>query len=261
MDLGLEGRSALITGASKGIGAAVAAALAAEGVATLHLAARDGAALERVAAELHARHGCRAVAHPTDLRDPSQLERLATDAGDVDLLINNAGDIPSGTLEQVDAAAWRHGWSLKVFGTIDLTRQVYARMKARRSGVIVNVIGAAGERLPAAYIAGSTGNAALMAFTRSLGGQSLNDGVRVLGINPGPVATDRIVALMRHRAQTQWGDAERYVELMQAFPLGRPAEPREIADVVAFMASARASYMSGCIVTVDGGAAASGASR
>src|SRR5690606_24717335 len=137
-----------------------------------------------------------------------------------------------------------------------LTRLVCARMKARGQGVVVNIIGVAGERYPADYICGSAGNAALMAFTRALGGASLDDGVRVVGLNPGAVEAERIVTLMRQRAQDTLGDAERYRELMGNYPLGRPATPSEIADVAVFLASARASYVSGTIVTVDGGPAA-----
>ncbi len=125
-------------------------------------------------------------------------------------------------------------------------------MKARGSGVIINIIGAAGERFDYNYITGSTGNAALMAFTKSLGGGSLHHGVRVIGINPGPVQTDRIVTLMKARARDRFGDESRYPELMKNYPLGRPAKPREIADMTAFLASDRSGYTSGSIVTIDG---------
>ena len=126
-------------------------------------------------------------------------------------------------------------------------------MKARGHGVIVNDIGAAGEKFDANYITGSAGNAALMAFTRALGGKSLKDNIRVVGINPGPVGTDRHVTLMKTRAKTQLGDENRYRELQQGLPLNRPAHPREIGDLMAFLASDRSGYTSGVIVTVDGG--------
>ena len=155
----------------------------------------------------------------------------------------------------MDEEAWRHGWDLKVFGYINLTRVVYAKMKVKRAGVILNIIGSAGERMNSAYIAGSTGNAALMAFTRALGGASHADGVRVLGINPGPVETERLVTLNRKIAETQLADANRYRELFQSMPFGRPGRPEEIADGVAFLVSPRSSYTSGCIVTIDGGKA------
>ena len=160
-----------------------------------------------------------------------------------------------GSLESVivGVVAWREGWELKVFGYINLSRLVYARMKARGSGVIVNDIGNAGERLDADYIAGTSGNAALMAFTRALGGQSLDHGIRVVGVNPGPVETDRIVKLMKTRAKDWYGDEDRYKELMSRFPMGRAATVAEVADLILFLASDRASYISGAIVTIDGG--------
>jgi len=244
MELRLRGRRALVTGASKGIGAAVARGLAEEGC-HLRLAARGREALEDLARRLGAEHGVEVTAHPVDLREPDELARLAEEAGDADVLVNNAGDIPAGSLDQVDERAWRHAWDLKVYGYIDLTRLVYARMRERGNGVVVNVIGAAGERPDAGYIAGGAGNAALMAFTRALGGRSMRDGIRVVGVNPGPVATERIAALR--------GTGSGFAEYVAKLPAGRIAAPGEIADTVAFLASGRSSYTSGTVVTVDGG--------
>jgi len=121
--------------------------------------------------------------------------------------------------------------------------------------VIVNIIGGAGEKMNAAYIAGSTGNAGLMAFTRALGGASHADGIRVVGINPGPVKTDRLLSLYRQMAETQLGDANRYEELFKGMSFGRPGKPEEIAWMAAFLASERSAYTSGTIITIDGGAA------
>lgn len=252
MDLGLRGKRVLITGASKGIGAAAAEVFAEEGC-HLNLAARNERALDEVAARLRAAYQIDCKVHAVDLRKSEDVARLARAASDVDVLVNNAGDIQGGSLQKVDEAAWRHAWQLKVFGYIDLTRLVYAHMKARGGGVIINDIGAAGERFDFDYIAGSAGNAALMAFTRALGGKSLDDKIRVVGINPGPVETDRIVSLMKAHAKNRFGDENRYHELMARFPLGRAARPREIADMMAFLASDRSGYTTGVIVTIDGG--------
>ena len=252
MDLHLAGKRVLITGASQGIGAAAAEVFAAEGC-HLSLAARNTEALEALAARLRIAHGVEVGVHPTDLRNPDDLARLAAAAGDIDVLVNNAGDIPGGTLNEVDEARWRQAWELKVFGFINLTRLVYAQMKARGHGVIINDIGAAGEKFDSSYICGSAGNAALMAFTRALGGNSLKDNIRVVGINPGPVGTDRYLNRMRGLAQAQFGDPARYPELETGMPLGRPAHAREIADMMAFLASDRSGYTTGVICTVDGG--------
>src|SRR5260370_42364340 len=116
-----------------------------------------------------------AAAKVVDRRKSEDSARLVKDPSDIDILVNNAGDIPGGSIDKIDEATWRHAWELKVFGYINLPREIYAQMKARGGGVIVNDIGAAGEKFDANYICGSAGNAALMAFTRALGGKSLAD--------------------------------------------------------------------------------------
>ncbi|TDC09699.1 SDR family oxidoreductase [Nonomuraea longispora] len=257
MDLHLSGKRALVTGASRGIGTAIAEVLAEEGC-DLDLAARSGPELEKLAARLGAEHGVNVGVHVVDLRQSDELDRFAAAVPVPDIVINNAGDIPGGPLAAVDEQAWRHGWELKVFGYINLTRHLYTRMKARGNGVIVNNIGASGEGYDANYIAGSTGNAALMTFTKALGGRSLADGIRVLGVNPGPVATERILTLMKAQARARFGDEDRYGELTAMFPLGRAASPREVADLIAFLASERSAYTTGAVFTIDGGVSAAG---
>jgi NAD(P)-dependent dehydrogenase (short-subunit alcohol dehydrogenase family) len=255
MDLKLAGRRAIVTGASRGIGATTARVLAEEGC-SLDLVARSAPELAELAQELTTEQGVMARVHPTDLRDPDAVAALAERVGDADILVNNAGDIPGGPLDALDDGAWRHAFGLKVFGYINLTRHLYAHMRRRGRGVIVNNIGASAERFDATYIAGSTGNAALTAFTRTLGGVSLRDGIRVVGISPGPVDTERIVTLLRSFAEARLGDAERHGELTARFPRGRAATTREIADTIAFLASDRSAYTSGAVLTVDGGMSA-----
>jgi hypothetical protein len=252
MDLGLAGKSALVTGASKGIGRAVAAALAAEGC-TLRLAARTEADLAAVRDDLNARFGVQATIHPLDLAISANVEALAAACADVDILVNNAGAIPAGDLARVDDATWRKSWDLKVFGFIGLTRAIYPRMRARGAGVIVNVIGTGGERPNANFVAGSMGNAALMALTKALGAESLDRGVRVVGINPGPIETERLRVQSERRAEVDLGDRGRWREVLADLPAGRPGKPAEVADVAAFLASPRASWISGVVVAVDGG--------
>ena len=252
MDLKLEGARVLITGASQGIGEGLAEVFAEAG-AHLHLVARSGDRLKILASRLREVHDIEIKVQEIDIAAPDAIEAIADCAGDLDVLVNNAGAIPSGDLWRVDAEAWRRGWDVKVFGYIDLCRAIYPRMKARGQGVILNNIGNGGENYDARYIAGSSGNAALMAFTRALGGRSLDDGIRVVGINPGPVATDRIVKVMKTRALELYGDEARYSELLAEYPLGRPAHIREVADLFAFLASPRSAYTTGVIFTVDGG--------
>lgn len=259
MDLGLTGKRAVITGGSKGIGRAVAEALAEEGV-DLHLVARTRADLDRTAAAIREAHGVAVTVHALDLSASAVIPGLLEQTRDADILVNNAGAIPGGNLDAVDEATWRQAWDLKVFGFINLTRAYAQAMRARGTGVIINVTGLAGDKIDANYIAGSTGNAGLMAFTRAAGAYSLDDGVRILSVSPGPVETDRVVTLMRTRAEAELGDGSRWREYLGKLPQGRCATPREIADVVVFLASERASFLSGTVVTVDGGHNARGGS-
>src|SRR5258706_4647225 len=164
MDLNLKGRTALITGASRGIGLAIAKALAAEGV-SLRLVARDPDRLNGVCKEF----GAKAI--PMDLSIPENIGRLVETCGDIDILVNNAGGIPRGTLEEIDGPTWRKAWDLKVFGYIDLTRAYLTRMKRQKKGVIISVIGSAPENGNPNYGAGCTGNPAPNMLQRWTGGE------------------------------------------------------------------------------------------
>ena len=254
MDLGLAGRQALVTGSSKGIGFAVAQRLAAEGV-HVTLVARSADELAQAAQRIRSASPVQVGVIAADLSDPVARARVIAERGGVDILVNSAGSIPAGTIEEVDDERWRAAWDLKIFGCISLARACFTQMKARRSGVILNVIGTAGERLDAGYIAGSTGNAALMAFTKALGSTSADVGVRVVGINPGPVETDRLVYLQKVKARKRLGDESRWRELYSAMPFGRAATPDEVAATMVFLASDLSGYTTGTIVTIDGGIA------
>jgi 3-oxoacyl-[acyl-carrier protein] reductase len=257
MDLGLSGKRALVTGASKGIGFAIARALAAEGC-HLELAAREMAGLEAARDRLHqARQDIDIGLHAADLARLEDQQGLAERCASADILVNNAGSAPAGHLDETTDAVWRTAFDLKVFGYINLARAFYAAMKARRDGVILNIIGYAGERLNARYIVGTTANAGLMAFTRSAGSKAPDFGVRVVGVNPGYTATARAEKQLRVFSEQRFGTPDRWREVERDLnlPFGRMARPQEIADVVAFLVSPRASYVSGTIVTVDGGAA------
>jgi len=256
MDLELRGKNVLITGASKGIGFACAEKFAAEGC-SLHLAARSAPALEDARAKLVKQYGVEVSCHPCDLGESAAVVALARACGELDVLVNNAGAIPGGRLDQIDDAKWRRAWDLKVFGYINLTREVYARMRARGSGAIVNVIGLAGERNKPEYIAGSSANAGLMAFTRALGAESVDYGVRVTGVNPGRIETERQREVIMGIAQEKLGDSARWPEvraqMAETMPFKRFGRPDEVADLVVYLASARASYISATVVSIDAG--------
>jgi 3-oxoacyl-[acyl-carrier protein] reductase len=255
MDLELRGKRALVTGASSGIGRAIAERLAAEGC-SLVLAARGVEKLDAAAAALRSEHEVVVEVVAADLSRSEEQRRLVERAADIDILVNNAGANPGGQIDEVPEDVWRSSWDLKVFGYINLTRAFYAAMKQRSAGVIVNVIGNSGERMNARYILGSSGNLALMGLTRALGGRSPDFGVRVVGVNPGLTATERAGFLLRGWSRSKFGTPDRGEEILAEMdlPFGRMCQPSEIADAVAFLASRRASYISGTILTVDGGA-------
>src|SRR3990170_331502 len=252
MDLKLKGRTALITGASKGIGYSIAQFLAAEGC-PLHLVARSQPDLEAARERIGRQHGVPVAVYPMNLAERGRAKELAAKCSGIDILVNNAGSIPRGTVEEIDEDRWRESWDLKVFGYINMSREFYRLMKARRSGVIINILGNGGEALDAGYIAGGAGNASLMAFTRALGGQSARVGVRVVGGNPGPVGTERLIGLMQKEATTRFGDAARWRDFEKGFPFGRAATVEEIGATVALLASDLSSYTTGTVITIDGG--------
>jgi NAD(P)-dependent dehydrogenase (short-subunit alcohol dehydrogenase family) len=252
MELQLAGKTALITGGSKGIGRASAEVLAGEGCNVI-LVAREQATLDEAAAAIRAKRQVNVRTISADLSNDAAVRKVAAEAGEIDILVNNAGAIPPGDVLSVDDARWRQAWDLKVFGYISFCRVIYGQMKARKSGVIINVIGAAGESFPTNYIAGAAGNASLMAFTRALGKGAPADGLRVVAINPGPVETDRLVMLLRANAQEKFGDPERWRELNAGMPFGRAARPEEIGNAVAFLASPMSGYTTGTVLTINGG--------
>src|SRR5262245_18182640 len=254
MDLGLLGKTAVITGGSKGIGFAIAEEFAREGV-DLHLSARSGDDLRRAAADLTGRFGARVDIHPVDLSDRNVRDAVARQCAHVDILVNCAGAIPGGGLDQVSEDSWRAAWDLKLFGYVGITRIISEEMCRRRRGVIIDVVGVGGLLTNAGYICGGANNAALINFTISLGGASVRHGVRVCGVNPGPVDTERMSYLRGiEEEKVPAGDRaewrKRYLEKMA---YGRPARSDEVSGAVAFLASDRASYISGAMITIDGG--------
>ena len=257
MDLGLKGRQALITGAAKGIGRAIAERLAAEGC-NLVLLGRGKDALEALARDLSASGICSAKGIEVDLSDSEKVDALSREYFGVDIVVNNAGAIPGGTIHDVDFGTWRKAWDGKIFGYVAVMRAFLRHMESRRSGVILNIIGAAGERPNAEYAAGAAGNAALMALTRALGAKSPSQGVRIVGINPGPILTERLKVFLQSRAKAQFGDPEKWPALLESLPFGRAGKPEEVAAMAALLVSDLSGYTSGTIVTIDGGLTARG---
>ena len=258
MNLGLRGKTAVVTGASKGIGRAIARALAEEGV-DLAICARTETDIERAAAEVADATGSAVHSFAADLSRAEEVGRFAAFAverlGRVEILVNNAGAIPAGTLESLDDETWRTAYDLKLWGYIRLSRALLPGMKERRSGAILNIIGNAGRQPSAGYIAGGPANAALMNFTKGLAADAGPHGVRVNAINPGPIRTERLIAMNAIRAREQGltvEDVERGAA--RGIPLGRVGLPEEVAAAAVFLVSDAASFVHGAILPVEGGA-------
>ena len=255
MDLKLAGKTALITGGSKGIGRATAEIFAAEGCNVI-IVSRNAETLAAAKSAIVQKSNVRVDVVAADLAESANVDRLARDYPDIDILVNNAGAIPGGTLLDVSEAIWRRAWDLKVFGYVNMCRAFYALMKARKAGVIINVVGNAADTHDPEYICGVAGNAALTAFSQSLGCVSAKDGIRVVALSPGPVETDRIVSLMKKKAKDRTGSADNWQELRKPLPFQRCATPEEIGAAAAFLASPHSGYTSGSVVTIDAGLSA-----
>jgi NAD(P)-dependent dehydrogenase (short-subunit alcohol dehydrogenase family) len=246
----IAGAVALVTGASSGIGREAARRLAEAG-ATVVAHGRDAGRL----AELSRLTGATTII--ADLAEPAEVQRIAATAleahGRVDILVNNAGSARTGEFLKLDDEAWLADWTLKFFGYVRMARAVLPEMAKHHAGVIVNVIGAAALNPRAGYMIGGAANAALNHFTKALAEEGAPHGVRVVGINRGPILTERLLGMFGRSAEFAGKSAaEREAALGAMTPLGRVGQPEEVADLVAFLASERAAFIHGANVTIDG---------
>ena len=258
MDLGLKDQVALVTGASKGIGKAVALGLAAEG-ARVAIVARDAAMLDKVAAECRDRSRRDAVAVAADLSRLDEVERVVGEVkarlGRVDILVNNAGAIRGGAFLTIPDAQWTEDWNLKLLGYIRMSRAVFPLMQAQGGGRICNVVGAAGRNPTAVYLTGGAANAALINFTKGLADLGAPSKILVTAVSPAATRTERWDSLIAQQAAASGRSAqELQAEAEAPYKLGRIATSEDIADMVCFLVSARASFVTGICITVDGGA-------
>lgn len=257
MELQLNGKVALITGASRGIGAAVAVELAREGMHVC-LVARDQSKLQEVAGSLTNTTGMQVQTLAADLRDPAEPARVVAEAvarfGRLDLLVNNAGATKRADFFTLTEEDWQDGFALKFHGYVRMTRAAWPHLRAT-NGSIVNIVGIGSRAGSAEFTIGGSVNVALLNFTKAMADIGIGDGVRVNAINPGLIETDRftrnVERVMRDRSLSR-EDALAF--LISSHGTKRVGRPEEIGQFVAYLASPRADFMQGAIVDVDGGA-------
>lgn len=254
MDLELTGKHVLIAGGTRGIGLACARLYLEEG-ARVSLCGRSAASCEAAVRELDA--GDRVDAHVADVTDPAAVLRLVDEAearkGGVDILVNSAGAAARRPFAELDSAAWHGAMEAKFHTYVNVIDVVIKRMAARKSGSVVNVIGMGGKFPSTIHLAGGSANAALMLATAGLASAYAPSGVRVNAVNPTLTATERMNEGLEAQARQDGISVEEARRRAASkLPLQRIATPEEVADVVVYLSSARASYVSGAIVNVDG---------
>lgn len=257
MELELAGKVAIVTGGSKGIGRAAALGFVKEG-ASVVVCARGQAALDETIAAVGPSARERIAGVAADLTDPAAIRRViektVAEFGSIDILVNNAGSARPGDFLKISDDDWKLDFELKFFGYVRMAREAMARMAAQKSGVIINVIGTGGLVPSAGYMVGGAANAGLNHFTKALAGEGAKHGVRVAGINPGPILTERLELFLKQRAREAGGNQSAEEIMRRMTPLGRPGKAEEVADLILFLSSARAAFIHGANITIDGGA-------
>ena len=251
--LPFTGKTAIVTGASRGIGRAIALRLAADGSRVV-LCARDAAALAAVADQI----GEGAAGVPLDLRlpaSPAELVRLAIGRfGQIDIVVNNAGATKRGDFLALTDDDWADGYALKLHGAVRLTRAAWPHLQAA-AGSLINIAGTGGRTPGAQFTIGGSVNAALLSFTKAMADNGLRDGVQVNAISPGTVRTDRFAK----RLETLAADKQIPLEsaedaFVREARVTRVGEPEDIAALVAFVASPAGRFLHGALIDMDGGA-------
>ncbi len=252
MDLGLKQRSVLITGGSKGIGLACARAFLDEG-ARVAIVSRERGNLDRAAAHLG-----RITLIAADLAHADNAKRMVREAqaaiGPIDVLVNCAGAAKRYAPDELNAQAWHAAMDAKYFTYIHAMDAVLPSMRDRKRGNVVNIIGTGGKIASPIHLPGGAANSALMLVSVGLAGVYGRFGVRINAINPGATMTDRIREALELEAKAKGASVEQVLEQGQArVPLGRYADPKEIASVALFLASDQAAYVTGAVIPMDGG--------
>lgn len=257
MDLGLRGKVALVAAASRGLGRAVAEELAAEG-ASLLICARRKEVLTEAADAIHARSGVDVVAIAADVSRPEDVERVVRAAIErfarVDILVTNAGGPPSGTFESLGPEKWDDAVRLTLLSTVNLCRAVLPGMKQRHWGRIINITSITVKQPVEGLMLSNSLRAGVTGFARTLANEVARDGITVNNILPGYTRTQRVEDLAKSTAEREGISIDDAMKRSEAeIPMRRLGEPREFAALAAFLASDRASYITGTSIQVDGG--------
>ncbi len=254
MQLNLEGKVAIVTGGSKGIGRATALSFIAEGASVL-VCARGQEALDETGRLVGAQGAGRLLAMQADLTQGDVIKTVAArciqEFGRIDILVNNAGSARPGDFLKLSDEAWLDDWTLKFFGYMRMARAVLPHMQQQQSGVIINVIGTGALKPMGSYMIGGAANAALNHFTKALADEGSRSKVRVVGVNPGPILTERLQRFISTFSPKSGSPEE---ALQKMTPIGRVGQPEEVADLILFLASDRAAFIHGANITIDGGA-------
>ena len=253
MDLGLLDKKVLITGGSKGIGLACAKVFIAEGarVAVVSRSPENLAKARKILRD--------AYTIAADLTDTAaaaaMVEQVEKEFGAIDVLVNSAGAAKRTDADDLTPAAWRAGMDAKYFSYINVIDPLIKRMGARGRGAVINIIGSGGKVASPTHLAGGAANAALLLATAGLAYAYASKGIRVVGVSPGVTKTERVAEGLKAEAKrANVSEAQAYKQMVARLPLGRPAEPEEIADIVVFAASERGRYLTGANLSTDGAA-------
>ena len=257
MDLKREGKSALITGGSEGIGKGIAMGLAKEGV-EVSICARREDVLNKAAQEIRDATGVEVIAIPADLTDDSQAKKFVEDShaelGRVDIMVNNAGSSPGGIIENLSEADWEQSLQLKFMGYVRCLRYVLPIMVQQNGGRVLNLIGNDGVKPSYWEIAPGAANAAGQNLTISLAGQYGANNISFVAVNPGPVRTERWTGLVTAMARDMDLPFDEADQLAPAsIPLGRIAETEEVANLCVMLSSPLTHFVNGTQIEIDGG--------
>lgn len=257
MDLGLRGKAAIVAAASKGLGRASAEALAREG-ARVAICARSADELEKAAGAIRAATGGEVLGIPTDVTKAEDVRRLVARTveafGGLDILVTNAGGPPPGLFDQMTDAEWQGAFELSLLSTVRMIREALPHMRRRRWGRIINIQSTSIKQPIDGLLLSNAIRPGVAGLTRSLVQEVSRDGITVNTVCPGRIATDRSRSFLESRANAAGVPFEEYAQRdLASIPIGRMGRPEEIGVVVAFLASERASYVTGVALQVDGG--------